>query len=66
MVGDDSPELADLSDPTVDRFSVLPRGETDGLILGGARDEWRLRKVLGDSVGVLGKMGSESLGEGDS
>lgn len=55
-------------DPSEDRFSMLPRGKPDGLglVLVGAKDEWRLEKVSGDSDGTLERVDSEVVGEGHS
>lgn len=52
-------------DPAEDKFSVLPKGDSEGLWLmfSGAVDEWRLEKVSGDSDGTLEKMDSEVAGK---
>lgn len=48
-------------DPTDDKFSMLPLGDPNGLRLMfvGARDEWSLKKVSGDSDGTLERVESE-------
>lgn len=51
-------------DPSEDKLSMLPGGEPD--MFGGARDEWRLEKVSGDSDGTLERVDSEVAGEGHS
>lgn len=56
----------DPSELTVDKSSVLPRGEPDGLCLalGGATDECKLEKVSGDSKETLERVASDWFGEG--
>lgn len=55
-----------LSEDPKNKFSMLPRGEPEGLglMFGGARDEWRLEKVPGDSDETLERVDSERSGEG--